>query len=144
MASKSYRPKQAAELLGIGTATLWRWIKERPDFPRPIRLTTSTTWSRRKHKMQTEAEKIRATYGEAETPKAKRTPISDGVVLICGGSLTPTPIAWVWEYWLAQGKLHILAGAPGQGKTTIALAFAATITSGGRWPDGCFWSCNAV
>ena len=86
--------------------------------------------------MQTEAEKIRATYGEAETPKAKRTPISDGVVLICGGSLTPTPIAWVWEYWLAQGKLHILAGAPGQGKTTIALAFAATITSGGRWPDG--------
>ena len=35
-----------------------------------------------------------------------------------------------------MGKLHILAGAPGQGKTTIALAMAATITIGGRWPDG--------
>ncbi|MBE0629709.1 MAG: AAA family ATPase, partial [Burkholderia vietnamiensis] len=32
--------------------------------------------------------------------------------------------------------LHILAGAPGQGKTTINLAFAATVTVGGRWPDG--------
>jgi prophage regulatory protein len=35
---KSYRPKQAAEMLGIGVATLWRWIKSRPDFPQPIRL----------------------------------------------------------------------------------------------------------
>lgn len=36
--SRSYRPKQAAELLGIGTATLWRWIKEKPGFPQPIHL----------------------------------------------------------------------------------------------------------
>ena len=43
MASKSYRPKQAAEFLGIGVATLWRWIKERPDFPRPIRLSARCT-----------------------------------------------------------------------------------------------------
>jgi prophage regulatory protein len=43
MKSQSYRPKQAAELLGIGTATLWRWIKERPDFPRPIRLSARCT-----------------------------------------------------------------------------------------------------
>jgi prophage regulatory protein len=41
--TKSYRPKQAAELLGIGTATLWRWIKERPDFPKPIRLSARCT-----------------------------------------------------------------------------------------------------
>jgi putative DNA primase/helicase len=66
----------------------------------------------------------------------QRSAIQDGVVLVCGSSLTPQPVAWVWEYWLAQGKLHVLAGAPGQGKTTIALAFAATITIGGRWPDG--------
>jgi prophage regulatory protein len=43
MDSKSYRPKQAAELLGIGTATLWRWIKERPGFPQPIRLSARCT-----------------------------------------------------------------------------------------------------
>lgn len=65
----------------------------------------------------------------------KVTPVQDGVVLLCGDSLTPTPISWLWHAWLALGKLHLLAGAPGQGKTTIAISFAATVTSGGRWPD---------
>jgi putative DNA primase/helicase len=60
----------------------------------------------------------------------------DSVVLTCGADMTPQPVRWLWQYWLALGKLHILAGAPGQGKTTIALAMAATITIGGRWPDG--------
>lgn len=43
MALQSYRPKQAAELLGIGVATLWRWVKERADFPKPIRLSARCT-----------------------------------------------------------------------------------------------------
>lgn len=60
----------------------------------------------------------------------------DKVILTCGADLTPQPVRWLWQYWLALGKLHILAGAPGQGKTTIALAMAATVTIGGRWPDG--------
>lgn len=46
------------------------------------------------------------------------------------------PINWVWPGWLALGKIHVLAGAPGTGKTTIALAMAAVITRGGCWPDG--------
>jgi putative DNA primase/helicase len=57
------------------------------------------------------------------------------VILVSGSDLTPEPVRWLWHEWLALGKLHILAGAPGQGKTTIAIAFAATLTSGGRWPD---------
>lgn len=35
-----------------------------------------------------------------------------------------------------QGKLHILAGAGGTGKTTLLIGLIATITTGGRWPDG--------
>jgi len=58
------------------------------------------------------------------------------VRLLSGGDIKPEPITWLWHEWLAAGKLHILAGAPGTGKTTIALAFAAAITTGGRWPDG--------
>jgi putative DNA primase/helicase len=68
-------------------------------------------------------------------------PPRDGVVLVNGADLSPQPVQWLWPGWLALGKMHLLAGAPGQGKTTIALAFAATITSGGRWPDGS--RCNA-
>jgi DNA polymerase III delta prime subunit len=50
--------------------------------------------------------------------------------------VTIAPVNWLWRGWLAAGMLHVLAGAPGTGKTTIALALAATLTSGGRWPDG--------
>lgn len=63
------------------------------------------------------------------------TPVQDGVVLVSGRDLTPEPVEWLWHHWLALGKMHLLAGAPGQGKTTIAIGFAATVTSGGRWPD---------
>jgi RecA-family ATPase len=46
------------------------------------------------------------------------------------------PIAWLWDGWLACGALEVFAGPAGLGKTTIALSLAATITSGGLWPDG--------
>lgn len=58
------------------------------------------------------------------------------VGLRCAADIEPEPIHWLWENWLAKGKLHILAGAPGTGKSTLAFALAATITRGGRWPDG--------
>lgn len=67
---------------------------------------------------------------------AAKAPLANGVVLLNGADLMPQPVSWLWRDWLALGKLHILAGAPGQGKTTLALAMAATVTSGGRWPDG--------
>ncbi len=71
---------------------------------------------------------------EASKPYAPPPP--DGVVLSRGSDLTPEPIQWLWPGWLALGKLHILAGPPGQGKTTIAMAAAATVSLGGVWPDG--------
>lgn len=82
-------------------------------------------WSNLMQEVLANAERVR-----------KPTPVQDGVVLLCGDSLTPQPISWLWREWLALGKVHLLAGAPGQGKTTIAVGFAATVTSGGRWPDG--------
>ena len=66
------------------------------------------------------------------TPAAPPT----GVTLIEAHTITPQPVAWLWTGWLARGKLEILAGAPGTGKTTLALALVATITTGGKWPDG--------
>lgn len=58
------------------------------------------------------------------------------VRLIRGNELSPEPIKWLWRDFLARGKLHMIAGAPGAGKTTIAMALAATVTAGGCWPDG--------
>ena len=41
--SSSLRPNTAAEFLGISVPTLWRWAKNRPDFPQPIRLSARCT-----------------------------------------------------------------------------------------------------
>ncbi|WP_441252961.1 AAA family ATPase [Pseudomonas putida] len=51
-------------------------------------------------------------------------------------TIKAVPIRWLWPGWLAKGKLHILAGAGGTGKTTLLIGLIATITNGGRWPDG--------
>lgn len=61
----------------------------------------------------------------------------DPVVSLCRASeVKMEPITWLWDGWLARGKLHVLAGVPGLGKTTLSLALAATISRGGLWPDG--------
>lgn len=72
----------------------------------------------------------------ATSASRPRSAAQDGVILTRASDLKITPILWLWRYWLAAGKVHLLAGAPGQGKTTIALSVAATVTTGGRWPDG--------
>ena len=58
------------------------------------------------------------------------------VALLAADQLALRPIDWLWSGWLPAGKLTLLGGAPGTGKTTLALALAATLTQAGRWPDG--------
>lgn len=58
------------------------------------------------------------------------------VKIRCGASIKPLAIDWLWPGWLPAGKLTILAGAAGTGKTTLALGLGAVITTAGRWPDG--------
>ena len=59
-----------------------------------------------------------------------------GVILLKASELRPKPINWIWNGWVADGKFHLLGGVAGTGKTTIALALAASITNGGIFPDG--------
>jgi len=81
---------------------------------------------------QAVCEAVEAVKAQAVTERAT----VDGVRLLRASGLKPEPINWLWRGYLARGKLHIAAGAPGGGKTTIALAVAASVTAGGRWPDG--------
>ena len=46
------------------------------------------------------------------------------------------PPAWLWPNWLPLGKLAILDGDPGLGKSTLLFDLAARVSSSGLMPDG--------
>lgn len=74
--------------------------------------------------------------GVPQAPSADITRHRARAVLVKASDLRPEPVAWLWPGWLARGKLHIIGGPPGCGKTTITTSLAATLSAGGRWPDG--------
>ncbi|MBN1514325.1 MAG: AAA family ATPase [Phycisphaerae bacterium] len=47
----------------------------------------------------------------------------------------PEPIRWLWPGRIASGKLNLIAGDPGFGKSLITLDMAARISAGRTWPD---------
>jgi len=46
------------------------------------------------------------------------------------------PIEWLWPGRIARGKLTVITGAPGTGKSTLVVRIAAAVSSGGAWPCG--------
>ena len=58
------------------------------------------------------------------------------VELTCAATLPLEPIRWLWKGYLARGKYQALAGAPGTGKTTIAMHIAACVSAGASLPTG--------
>jgi putative DNA primase/helicase len=69
---------------------------------------------------------------EPEQPEAK----APKAILRSGSNTKVLPISWLWHGWMARGKLHLLAGDKGTGKSTMLFSLAATISTGGTWPDG--------
>ena len=63
----------------------------------------------------------------------------DGVQIVSANDIDPEHIDWMWEGWLARGKIHILAGPSTAGKTHIAIDFASKLSNGEKvnvcWPD---------
>ena len=47
-----------------------------------------------------------------------------------------TPINWLWYPFFAIGKISLLQGDPGDGKSTMMLRLIAEISNGGTTPDG--------
>lgn len=78
-----------------------------------------------------EAERVAARQPEPEGPVRQGGSVS----LLHGSSVTPEPINWLWNGYLAKGKLHLFAGKPSAGKTTVVLDLAARISRGGTFPD---------
>jgi putative DNA primase/helicase len=56
------------------------------------------------------------------------------LVILRASDIEMTPVAWLWLHKLALGKLSLIAGEPGLGKSQLTAALAAVMTTGGLWP----------
>jgi putative DNA primase/helicase len=54
--------------------------------------------------------------------------------LVRGDQVVIRNVDWLMRDKLPLGKLVILAGEPGTGKSRLSLSFAAVVTRGGQWP----------
>ena len=73
---------------------------------------------------------------DTHSPKSQPITPLPMVQLTCANEIKPKPIDWLWDGWLARGKLEVLSGIAGTGKTTLAISLAATVSIGGKFPDG--------
>lgn len=61
----------------------------------------------------------------------KRLPVG-----VRADQIAPEAVDWLWPGYIARGKLTILEGQPGEGKSMVAVDLAARVSKGLDWPDG--------
>lgn len=58
-----------------------------------------------------------------------------GPVLTCLADVQPCEVEWLWPKRIAIGKITMLAGDPGLGKSFCSMDIAARVSAGKAWPD---------
>ena len=59
-----------------------------------------------------------------------------GPILVSLADIQPEPISWLWPGRIPLGKLTLVVGDPGLGKSFLLLDVAARISVEAPWPDG--------
>jgi hypothetical protein len=102
-------------------------------------------WDRKDYRNRTIAE---ALSGKTEFYKAPKTmKLADGTerkvevlrpeeIGRLLSSVEREEVSWLWPSWLALGKLALVDGDPGLGKSAMSLDLAARVSSGKGFPDG--------
>ena len=55
--------------------------------------------------------------------------------LVCLADVESRPLEWLWPDRIPLGKLTIIAGDPGLGKSLATLDIASRVSQGEPWPD---------
>lgn len=108
----------------VGWTGLQTWNENNCRPPLPLRELRSVFESIAQMHSTSDGKKIR-----------KEKEGSPGVaVTVCLADIQPEPIKWLWPGRIALGKLTMIAGDPGLGKSLFTITVAAIVTNGGTWP----------
>lgn len=72
--------------------------------------------------------------GEEADPYAGAT--AEELGIIDGDDVELENPDWLWEHRFLRGKINLVAGEGGDGKTTVAILVGSIVTVGGTFPDG--------
>jgi hypothetical protein len=76
-----------------------------------------------------------AVAAEVTTEAAVGDP--DGLTIVCASDVQCGSVQWLWPDRIPAGKVSLIVGDPGLGKSMLALALMPAIVSRGwSWPDG--------
>lgn len=82
-------------------------------------------------KAKTGCEKAKAVAMKAEAPEKSQKCLK----VLCMADVEPEHVQWVWFPYLPAGKVTLLEGDPGSGKTWLALAIASAVSTGAPFPN---------
>src|SRR5437899_12965962 len=79
-----------------------------------------------------------AKFKMVDLPSEQSDQAASGPELIvrCAADVKPEPVEWLWPGRIALGKLTLIAGEAGLGKSQLSIAMAGAVTTGGPWPCG--------
>ena len=72
----------------------------------------------------------------ADERPVEQAPSGPALDIVLLADVETRAIDWLWRRWLPLGKLTLLGGHAGDGKSTITAAIAAILSRGEAWPDG--------
>lgn len=75
-----------------------------------------------------------AAYGSPDVSRQDSPKAHAVAEFVTVSDVQAEPIRWLWRGKLALGKVSLLAGDPGLGKSLVSLAVAAAVTRGAPWP----------
>lgn len=75
-------------------------------------------------------------YLDFQPPPLTANMAANGLRWERAANIVPDSVKWLWPNRIPRGKVSLIAGFPNQGKSQLLCSIAATITTGGAWPNG--------
>ncbi len=72
-----------------------------------------------------------------EAPHAGGSP-----VVVRFAEIEPRDVSWLWHHRIPLGRITLLVGRPGEGKSYLSVDMAARVSTGRPWPDGAPCGCG--